>query len=76
MRIKEGLMNPNCTKCKHYFITFDQRTPRGCRAYQIQSAQLPSTIVKRANNGGDCIGFEEKQNKKAKPKNLNDAKYW
>ena len=68
-------MAPNCTKCKYYFITYDQNTPRGCKAYQIQSKQLPSVIVKNANNGADCIGFEEKSHKK-KEINLNDSRYW
>jgi hypothetical protein len=69
-------MNPNCTKCKHFYITFDQATPKGCRAYGIKSAQLPSVIVKSANNGNNCIGFEEKQKNIPKKKDLNDAKYW
>jgi hypothetical protein len=69
-------MNPNCTKCKHFYITFDQSTPRGCRAYQIKSAQLPSVIVKNANNGAECIGFESKPGQANNKKNLNDTKYW
>ena len=54
-------MNPKCTDCKHYFITFDQRTPKGCRAYGIQSAKLPSIVVKQANGGEECLGFEPKK---------------
>ncbi len=68
-------MKPNCMKCKHFFITFDQSAPRGCRIYQIKATQLPSIIVKQANKGADCIGFEEKK-LKAQEKNLNDSKYW
>ena len=68
-------MKPNCIKCKHYMITYDQKTPRGCRIYKIQSKQLPSLIVKQANNGADCLGFEEKEQKK-KAKDLNDSRYW
>jgi hypothetical protein len=69
-------MKPNCTKCKHYFITYDQKTPRGCRIYQIQSASMPSQIVKQANAGSDCIGFEAKPSKTPKKKDFNDARYW
>ena len=69
-------MKPNCLKCKHYFITFNQQTPKGCRIYGIQSAQLPSIVVKSANNGSDCVGFQAKPDKKPKSKNLNDDKYW
>jgi hypothetical protein len=63
-------------KCKHYFITHDSRTPRGCKVYQIKAAQLPSQIVKQANNGSECMGFEEKRPNKPTQKNLNDSRYW
>ena len=64
-------------KCIHYFITYDQRTPKGCKIYGIQSQKLPSQIIKDANDGKDCIGFKAKPEKmKEKTKNLNDDKYW
>ena len=70
-------MSPNCMKCKHFYITYDQRTPRGCKIYGIQSQQLPSMIVKKANGGSDCIGFSPKpNNKEEKKKDLSDSKYW
>jgi len=62
-------------KCKHFFITHNQQTPRGCRAYQIQAKELPSSIVKQANRGAECIGFTPKAETKKK-KDLNDSKYW
>ena len=68
-------MKPQCMKCKHFFITHNPKTPRACRVYKIQSKDLPSQIVKLANGGVDCIGFESKPEKK-QPKNLNDSKYW
>ena len=42
-------MKPNCMKCQHFYITYDQRTPKGCKAYGIQSQQLPSIEIKKAN---------------------------
>lgn len=69
-------MKPNCIKCKHYFITFDQHSPKGCRAYRIKSKQLPAMVVRSANKGEDCIGFEAKEEKERTQKNLNDSKYW
>lgn len=75
-------MSPNCTQCKHYFITFDQSAPKGCRIYKIKSTKLPSIIVKQANNGSECIGFEPKPknqdpNKQEEKKaDFNDKKYW
>jgi hypothetical protein len=71
-------MKPNCNQCKHYFITYDKHTPRGCKAYGIKSQQLPSMVVKSANNGRDCIGFELKDSLKnqKKEKDLNDPTLW
>lgn len=69
-------MNPNCMKCKHFYITYDQHTPRGCKIYGIKSQQLPSIIVKKANGGSDCLGFSPKEVKVEKKKDLNDSKYW
>lgn len=52
--------------------------PRGCRAYGIKTASVPSMVVKNANGGADCIGFEAKPKKDEgeKAKDLNDPKYW
>jgi len=69
-------MKPNCMNCKHFFITYDKNTPRGCRIYKIKSASLPSMVVKRANNGEECMGFSAKESKSAKKLDLNDAKNW
>ena len=72
-------MNPNCLKCKHYFITFDKYAPKGCRIYKIKSSTMPSQIVKQANGGADCLGFEAKENKSTEKKigkDLNDPKLW
>lgn len=70
-------MSKNCHQCKHFYITFDQRTPKGCRVYGLKSKQMPSTIVKQATNGSGCLGFELKDRLKEKTgKNLNDPKLW
>lgn len=70
-------MNSNCMKCKHFYITYDKNTPRGCKIYGIQSAKLPSIVIKNANSGKECIGFEEKQSKaQSKALDFNDPKLW
>ena len=69
-------MKPECRKCKHFFVTHEINTPMGCKAYQIKSKQLPSLIVKQANNGQDCIGFEIKPHLAKKTKDLNDPSLW
>lgn len=68
-------MKPNCHKCKHFYVTYDPQIPRGCKAYGIKTASIPSQVVKRANGGSECIGFEPKAEKEKK-KDLNDPKYW
>ncbi len=68
-------MKPNCRQCKHFYITFDQSMPYGCRKNQIKSKQLPSQVVKAANFGNECVAYEAKKNIN-KEKNLNDSKYW
>ena len=66
-----------CRDCKHFFITFDQRVPYGCRVYQIKSAKLPSLAVKDANSGQECIGFSPKDRVKNKAqKDLNHESNW
>lgn len=69
-------MKANCRQCKHFFVTHNPYTPMGCKAYKIQSKQLPSLVVKQANGGADCIGFEAKPERKPKRKDLNDPKLW
>lgn len=70
-------MSKNCNQCKHYFITFDQAAPKGCKAYGLKSKQMPSTIVRQVTNGSGCLGFELKDRLKKKPeKNLNDPSLW
>ncbi|AQS58240.1 uracil-DNA glycosylase [Desulforamulus ferrireducens] len=50
---------PICSKCKHFYITWDTRFPNGCRAYRIKSRYLPSLEVLRATGKG-CLVFEKK----------------
>ena len=53
-----------CNQCKHFFITWNQTTPYGCRLYGIMSKQQPSVIVKNAGSG-ECQGFSAKSTKEA-----------
>ena len=68
-------MKPECRKCKHFFVTYEPQTPNGCKAFQIKSKALPQIIVKQANQGQECLGFQEKVKKK-KSKDLNDNSLW
>lgn len=68
---------PNCSQCRHYYITWDQRTPNGCRRFGIQSKARPSDVVASAGMG-DCQGFEAKRKpvEKAKGLDLNRDDLW
>ncbi|KZO00365.1 uracil-DNA glycosylase [Bacillus badius] len=49
----------NCFQCKFFFVTWDQKSPRGCRAYGFKSKQLPSAVVLHAS-GHPCRQFSSK----------------
>jgi hypothetical protein len=55
----------NCMKCAHFYVTWDPRHPRGCRAYQFKSVQLPSVVV-RASSGCECMQFTPKDGRAAR----------
>ncbi|MBM7648303.1 hypothetical protein JOC78_001245 [Bacillus ectoiniformans] len=52
----------NCFECKNFFVTWDQRNPRGCKAYGFKTKQLPSIVVQQAS-GHPCYKFSPKQPK-------------
>ncbi|PAB59184.1 uracil-DNA glycosylase [Anaeromicrobium sediminis] len=45
-----------CKKCKHYYITWNNKFPNGCKLYGIKSNQLPSILVYRST-GKKCEYF-------------------
>lgn len=51
---------PNCMNCKHFFVTWDQNSPRGCRKYGIKTSQMPSVIVAMSTAEKSCLGYEKK----------------
>ncbi len=50
---------PDCLHCKHYFVTWDNDKPRGCRAYEFKSVELPSDVV-LSSSGEACQFFDRK----------------
>lgn len=69
-------MSVKCRNFKHFYVTYDPKTPNGCKVFQIQSQAIPSQVVKRANNGQECKGFSPKAVKVQKKLDLNDDRYW
>jgi hypothetical protein len=63
------MSRPNCTQCKHFYITWDPKIPNGCKQYGIQCKDLPSKIVAQAGMG-DCAGFEAKKRPEQKTDKL------
>ena len=49
----------DCRKCRHYFVTWQESTPHGCRSIGFKSAQLPSVVVFKSS-GAPCLYFETK----------------
>jgi hypothetical protein len=47
----------NCRLCRHFFVTWDQHHPQGCRLYGVKSRQAPSMIV-RESTGAPCQFWE------------------
>ncbi len=60
---------PDCLHCVHYFVTWESDRPRGCRAYEFKSAELPSDVV-FSSSGERCQCFERKPGAKRKPRLL------
>ncbi|PLR79005.1 uracil-DNA glycosylase [Bacillus sp. V3-13] len=49
----------NCIKCRYYYVTWDSKFPKGCKAYEFKSRNLPSLEVFRAS-GQPCLRHETK----------------
>ncbi len=56
---KSRRSNVNCFKCKHFYITWDKNFPRGCRALNFKSQNVPSQVVFQSS-GFPCLCFEKK----------------
>ncbi|GIQ67916.1 uracil-DNA glycosylase [Xylanibacillus composti] len=51
---------PNCTYCAYYYVTWDARFPRGCKAYGFKSREWPTAAVLRAS-GQPCLQYTPKR---------------
>lgn len=52
----------NCMKCRHFYVTWDEQFPRGCRAHGFKTREMPSAVVLRSS-GFHCLKFEDKHPK-------------
>nr|WP_152446166.1 hypothetical protein [Bacillus sp. THAF10] len=49
----------NCLTCKYYYVTWDAKFPKGCKAFGFKTNQLPSLAVFRSS-GAPCLKYEPK----------------
>jgi len=66
MEQEEPKRGPNCWECRHLMITWDVRTPYGCKLMGFRSKYIPSLEVLRTD-GRFCGGFSAKPAKNATP---------
>jgi hypothetical protein len=52
----------NCFKCVHFFITWDEKYPRGCKAMGFKSKEMPSAVVHKSSDA-QCLKFRKKKKK-------------
>lgn len=50
---------PDCTRCRHFYVTWEPDHPRGCRAYGFKTVDLPTAVVLR-ESGRPCQLFERR----------------
>lgn len=59
----------SCHACSHYYVTWDERFPHGCRRMGFKSLRHPNVEVRHAMGGRDCRLYEPKPNRKPLPDN-------
>ena len=66
----------DCTQCQHYYVTWDENRPHGCRFFAFKSPYSPALAVFESS-GKACEAFEQKQftqQTKHKPRASDDKK--
>ncbi|MBL1212571.1 MAG: uracil-DNA glycosylase [Ignavibacteriae bacterium] len=52
----------NCRKCNYFYVTWDAKSPYGCKALGFKTPNMPSSDVFN-NSGIECLKFLPKSNK-------------
>jgi len=52
----------NCLKCQHFYVTWDPKFPKGCKAYDFKSRNMPSQAVLNSS-GQPCLSYEPKSHR-------------
>ena len=56
-RTKRKSTDPICVDCRHYFVTWIEPTPHGCRFFGFRSQRVPSQVVSQ-ESGIPCQSFD------------------
>lgn len=59
MSLNEEAQRPVCTKCSHFYVTWEKKHPYGCRAYGFKGSVMPALTVKKSS-GKECVLFKQK----------------
>ena len=54
-----------CSRCRHFYTTWEPANPYGCRAHGFKSPRPPSEVVFQAS-GQDCLSYEKRGNRAKK----------
>jgi hypothetical protein len=54
----------DCHRCEHYFVTWDEQRPHGCRAMGFKSRSFPSALVRSCSDGMACRLYAEKSRRR------------
>jgi len=49
----------SCVGCRHYYVTWDPKTPKGCRFFGFKSVQMPCLLVLKTTGEG-CPEYKQK----------------
>ncbi len=56
---KTQLVEINCFKCHHFYVTYDSHFPHGCKAVGFKSRLMPAKEM-FVNSGIECQLFKKK----------------
>jgi hypothetical protein len=50
----------DCFTCRHFYVTWDKKHPKGCRAMGFKSREMPSIAVFESS-GMKCLRYKPKE---------------
>lgn len=50
----------DCMKCSYFYVTWDPKFPKGCKAFGFKTQTMPSLTV-LSSSGSPCLKYEPKK---------------